>query len=189
MSMFPIASATLTNSSTNIFTFSSIPQTFTHLQIRCSFNPNSTSAGDYQNALTINGDSYPNTNYSFHFLAGNGSSATSGGYASQWSIPIGDYGNYGSIVTVPNASTYCNFITDILDYTNTNKNKTVRSISGVDVNGVGGQAIMFSGAKIASSPLSAVTSLSMFASGTGHNWSAGTRFDLYGIQTSNATGA
>jgi hypothetical protein len=73
-------------------------------------------------------------------------------------------------------------ITDILDYTNTNKNKTIKSISGYDKNG-GGAVMISSGAWYNTS---AVTQINCYESANSAQYS---RIDLYGISISSATGA
>ena len=192
MTMHYITSVIIPDNATTYATFSSVPQTFTHLQVRCHFRPFTTSAGDYHLSLTTNGDSYPNSNYSGHSMVGIGSGTASNmvqGFG-QWQACVGNYGNYNSITTVPVVNNFASSIVDILDYSSTSKVKTIRAVSAVDVNGVGGQIAIFSAAKIASSPTAAVTSMNLFTAGSGHTWASGTRFDLYGITTNPiATGA
>jgi len=108
--------------------FSSIPSTYTHLQIRGIAN-----SGGTNNTMNVrlNGDT--SSVYTRHRLIGDGSSASALGQTSQSQIPF--LGNAG----LPTASnTYGVFVIDILDYANTNKNKTVKILSGQDSNGSGG---------------------------------------------------
>jgi hypothetical protein len=190
--MHYITSVIIPDNATTYATFSGIPQTYTHLQVRCNFRPFTTSAGDYQLSLTLNGDSYPNTNYSGHAMHGIGSGTainSTQGFGN-WQALAGDYGNYGAITTVPVANNFASSIVDILDYSSTSKAKTIRAVSAVDVNGTGGQILTASSVKHSGSPNSAVTSFNLFCAGTGHTWTTGTRFDLYGITTNPiATGA
>jgi hypothetical protein len=79
----------------------------------------------------------------------------------------------------PNATStaYGAFIVDILDYTNTNKNRTIRSLNGFDANGSGQVQLvstLFTSA-------SAITSITIFtyASGNIEQYSS---FALYGIK-------
>lgn len=167
MSMFPIASSVVGSSGATSIIFNNIPQTFTHLQIRgfASTNSGSTAA-----LLQFNSDSA--ANYAYHFLIGDGSSPTSGGVTSSTSI-------------VFNAQTTSAFfaseIIDILDYTNTNKNKTVKVVNGYDNNTSG--FIHFRSGLWTST--SAITTISISST----TFQQFTRFDLYGISTSNTTGA
>jgi hypothetical protein len=186
-----IASNTVSGSSTSIVTFSGIPQTFTHLQVRAFVNYTATTSGDYQLSMTYNGDWFPNSNNSFHQLSGPGvGSGFSSGATSTWNMYIANLGGTNSsggaqANVTPNTSIFQVAIIDVLDYANTNKNKTMRAIAGYDANGVG-SVFLSSGARYTTT---AVTSLSLGASGNSTNLLAGTRFDLYGITTSSVTGA
>jgi hypothetical protein len=109
--------------------FTSIPATYTHLQIR-GIAKNTV---DTRNTnMTFNSDTA--ANYTQHDLAGNGASASSAGFSSTNYIFVGT-----QIVT---ANTFSVFVIDILDYANTNKFKTVRTLSGVDANGSGNIALI-----------------------------------------------
>jgi hypothetical protein len=138
-------------------TFSSIPQTYTHLQLICSNNSGNSN-------IQFNGDT--GTNYSRHYLYGNGSTATSGANTSTTSMGIIDYTGTADIFTAN--------IVDILDYTNTNKNKTVRVLSGVDTNGAGA-VLLYSGLWRSTAAISTIT----ITGGTAAQYST---FQLYGIR-------
>jgi hypothetical protein len=159
---------------TNSVQFTSIPQTFTHLQMRYFVRGSDAGATAFTN-ISINGNQYT-TNYSCHTLEGNGSAA-----AVTSSVSGGGIGNLYSPGASATANVFAAGIADLLDYTNTNKNKVVRVLHGHDTNG-GGQAILGSGQLLSTA---AVTSIGMF------NFTsvAGCRFDLYGITTSSVTGA
>jgi hypothetical protein len=162
-SYFPIATTTLA-SATASMTFSSIPATYTHLQVRASI---ATSAGAYI-GLTFNGIT---TAYDAHFLQGDGASATAGAYINRGDIVLQ---NSNSSST---ESIFGGFVIDILDYTNTNKNKTVRTLSGYDVNGAG--KIYFESGLWRNT--SAITSISL-TPGSSHTMTAKSVFTLYGIK-------
>ena len=157
-----ISTTTLSTTASSV-TFSSIAATYTHLQIRCMALM---SASDNDYRLQLNGDTA--TNYSRHFLLGDGATASAGAAASTSVILVGY-----------NAATYTNStgaIIDILDYADTNKYKTVRSLGGVDKNG-GGYAFLFSGNW---RNTAAVTSITLApATGTFNQYSS---FALYGIK-------
>lgn len=110
--------------------FTSIPSTYTHLQIRGIARNSTSGSGTQIGYITFNSDSA--ANYSLHRLQGDGATATASGTAST---------AYISTATEPQAgdtaNTFGAFIVDILDYKDTNKNKTVRSLDGVDTNGAG----------------------------------------------------
>jgi hypothetical protein len=165
--MTALATATGTGSS-GVITFSSIPSGYTHLQIR-GIARGTQSATNTSTALTFNGDTA--TNYSWHNLTGDGSTATAGGSATQANIY-----SMRSPAASALANTYNVFVMDILDYGNTNKYKTIRILQGYDLNG-SGYSEMFSGNWRSTS---AITSLTFtLASGS---YTTGSTFVLYGVK-------
>jgi len=136
MSMYPIASAQ-GNGSGAIY-FNNIPQNFTHLQVRIFGRGGTASTGS--NIYTNWGGSGSATTFSDHILNGNGSTASS-------SANTGLSYIFGGTM-FPAASSTANImgvcIIDILDYTNTNKYKTIKMLGGNDQNG-SGQVILASG--------------------------------------------
>lgn len=154
-----IATVTVGGGGTTTITFSSIPSTYTHLQIR-GFMMN----GNYA-TLRFNGDTTA-ANYANHYLTGNGAAASSAYNASAAYVPMSGSGG----TTNPYV-----FVTDILDYANTNKFKTVRSLEGYDANGSG--SVYLSSNLWRSS--SAVTSIVLTAASTINQYSS---FALYGIK-------
>ena len=159
-----IATVTASGSATTI-TFSSIPSTYQHLQVRGVGG--STSTGGYC-VLTINGDS--GSNYKQHWLQGDGSGTGSGVGSSATSIDL--YSTASNTANIQAA-----FVIDILDYTSTNKNKTIRSLAGIDKNG-SGTIDLDSGLYFATP--AAITSLT-FTINAG-NWRNTSQFALYGIK-------
>ena len=125
-----IATATVGSGGTATVTFSSIPSTYTHLQIRATAQSNR-GGGQDQFTMVINSDT--STNYYQHAIegTGNSSAATAFAYPRNW-ICLGDFadGTYDS-------TAFGFSICDILDYKNTNKYKVTRSFSGWDTNGQG----------------------------------------------------
>jgi len=104
-------------------TFSNIPQTYQHLQIRYLV----TSSGTDNNfAVRFNSDT--GANYTLHELVGNGSSASAGGLTAVGFARVG-YWQTGNL-TQPYVG-----IVDVLDYALTTKNKVLRSFNGCDTNG------------------------------------------------------
>ncbi|NDF98324.1 MAG: hypothetical protein EB101_05255 [Chitinophagia bacterium] len=167
-----IATVVLGSTSTTV-DFTNIPQNYTHLQIRAtarSAYPGVSTVGSPQ--LRFNDDS--NTNYSNHrfgtfqsgnFADGEGNEAQAGGIA--WiSAATATTGIFGA------------FVMDILDYSNTNKYKTVRTIAGVDLNGGGGWAAHTSNGWRSTS---AITKIS-FLEQANYGWIANSQFALYGIR-------
>lgn len=158
-----IATAVLTGTASSI-TFSSIPQTYTHLQIRATML---NASNLYSIKIQFNGDTA--TNYSAHQITGTGSSVPVGAEANISIALIG--------VGAVNTSLYtAGLVSDILDYANTNKYKTVRTLSGGDGNGSGQVKFVSSGWR----STSAVSSIYINADGSTFNQY--THFALYGIK-------
>jgi hypothetical protein len=167
MSMYPIASVSVGAGGASSVALSSIPQTFTHLQVRVFAR--GTSAGTYDYSyFGLNADSA--NNYARHRIDGDGATASS--YAQ--TVVSGFFGP-----TMPYASGGANIfgvgIIDILDYTNTNKYKVVKVLGGTDLNG-SGKVQLTSGLWLNTT---AVTSVN-FGFPAFAQYS---RFDLYGITT------
>lgn len=106
-------------------TFSSIPSTYKHLQIRASMM---CSAVNNMYLQVGNGSIDTGANYSWHQLFGNGASPFANGAGSQTFGYVG----YNYNTSYPNPS-----IIDIIDYTNTNKFKTWKALAGTETNGAG----------------------------------------------------
>lgn len=172
MTMTFIASANGTGSSGSI-TLSNIPQNFTHLQLRGFARSIGVGSQIY---TRFNNDG--GSNYSTHYIYGEGTSASSGSGGSPTTVNL--FGNMPA--STDTANVHCAFVIDILDYTNTNKFKTTRNISGFDTNG-GGQ-LWFSSSVWMNT--AAVTSLTFVANAS---YTTSTRIDLYGIGVSAQTGA
>lgn len=167
-----IATATGTGSSGTI-TFSSIPSTFTSLQIRATVKETETSSA-YESDIIIRFNGDTGSNYAYHYLRGNGTSVIAAGFATQTLGAVMD------ILTSSNA-TIANIqgvgIIDIHNYASTTQNKTMRAFSGADLNGSGGIAL--SSSLWAST--SAITSISLI-SANASNFTTTTQFALYGIK-------
>jgi len=161
--------ATSSPTSGTSISFSSIPQTFKHLQLRINWNAGVTSA-DIQ--LKINSTAPTQA----HRVSGNGTSA---------SAAASDFDSGGWYLNIANyASTYNNypapFIIDFLDYSDTNKNKTARALVGTEYNG--GNTDSRVGLKSAFwNSTSAISSIQI-AMGGGAFGSTGNSFALYGIK-------
>ena len=157
-----IATSTVGSGGAASITFTSISSNYTHLQIRAIGKP--TSAGGQEILFTLNGDT--GSNYNSHQLYGSGSSAVAnakGTSANAW-LTYWDNAQFGS------------FVTDILDYKDTNKYTTTRSLGGHDLNGSG--FILFRSGLWMNT--AAVTSISIFASSG--NLAEYSQFALYGIK-------
>jgi hypothetical protein len=145
--------------------FTSIPSTYKHLQIRGIQRK----TGDAtSNNIIFNNDT--GSNYSLHFLQGNGASTFAYAEANT---------NQGWIYTTSSASPsniFGAFVIDILDYQNTSKYKTARILNGFDVNG-SGQILLHSFAWRNTSAISSIK----ITPGAG-NHAQYSSFALYGIK-------
>lgn len=163
--------ATVTPSGVNTITFSSIPSTYKHLQIRFIARDvsNTTQPSMF---LRFNGDTA--SNYSRHQMSADGSTMAAYGQGSvTWGVltaMTGSTGLYGSNV-------FGVGIVDVLDYADTNKYKTTRALSGQDTNNTYGVIYYASGVWQSTS---AINSITLYTS-TGSNYASGTHIALYGI--------
>ena len=149
--------------------FTSIPATFTHLQIRGIAKDDNTGSLDNLQ-MQFNGDTA--ANYKSHFLYGTGS-VVGAGVAGSDSLML------AARVTGGNAS-YANifgvFVIDILDYALTSKYKTIRNLIGNDRNG-GGTTGVYSNLWRNSAAISSIT-----LTPDSGNWVQYSHFALYGIK-------
>lgn len=167
-----IDTQTVSGTSTTLVTFSSIPQTYKHLLIRgiaqryygASQNPGYI-------FIRFNGDTA--NNYPYHGLKGDGATASSYAFATALGA--------APLLTdeVPSSFTPNIFgasITEILDYTMTSKNKTVRKLAGNDRNGAG-MVGLTSGVWLNTA---AVTAVNLWMAGD--TFSPNSTFSLYGVK-------
>jgi hypothetical protein len=127
-SYYSIATQTVGSGGASSITFSSIPSTYTHLQVRL-FGRQSIGGFD-QAHLQFNSDT--GNNYASHQLYGDGASAGAGWTTSTNKISIAAFPGSNQ-----NANVFAGSIVDVLDYTNVNKYTTTRALAGVDNNGNG----------------------------------------------------
>lgn len=151
-----IATVTVGSGGASSITFSSIPSTYTHLQIRA--------LGLISSATNIhlqfNGDS--GTNYVYHSLYGTGSAVGAASNQNMTYLPFMYQGGTGATIV------------DVLDYTNTNKNRVTRTLDGYDANG-SGSIVLWSGLWLSTA---AINSITIFG-GTFNQYSS---FALYGVK-------
>lgn len=164
-----IATVTVGAGGSSSISFTSIPSTYQHLQIRYIARVNVNDTGENV-WLRFNGDT--GSNYSYHYLAGDGSSASAAGSGGLTRILAGR--TAGNNTT---ANTFGVSVIDILDYASGNKNKTVRTLTGLDTNG-GGVINLQSGGWFNTS---AVTSINL-AETSGNSFVQYSSFALYGIK-------
>jgi hypothetical protein len=153
------------------FSFSNIPQNFTHLQLRIYGRNYTTGTGIFH---YFNGDA-AGTNYATHLLRGNGSTSVCAAATSQ---PY-----YGWDETISQSSSTANVygvsITDIVDYQNTSKFKTVKNLSALEL-GTAGSVSMWTGLYMSTSAITSWTITPGF--------DINSRADLYGMISTTLAG-
>lgn len=157
-----IAAITVPAAGATSITFSSIPASYAHLQLRCVLNNSNIST-----SMRFNSDT--GANYADHLLYGDGTSALAAAVPNKTSLTFTQY-------SVAAASTFDASIIDILDYSNTSKNKTVRSLHGTDTNGAGFVAL----ASGLWANTGAINTISIGVAGGA--WTQYSQFALYGIK-------
>lgn len=167
-----IATVTVAAGATaSTITFSSIPSTYTHLQIRaiCRIVRSGQSQG--QLYMSMNGDTTTG-NYYTHQLDGDGTAATSFTNNTFGGV----YGTVGAANTATSGIMGANII-DILDYSSTAKYKTVRQYNALDANG-SGQFRFVSGLWMSNTAVNSLT----FSLAYGTAIDQYSHFALYGIK-------
>lgn len=163
-----IATFTLTGNSTGI-TFSSIPSTYKHLQLRMFLRGDRNGGDD----LNIKFNSDTGNNYSDHVMGGDGANTAPYGQA-----PFGFIYSYQGF---PGAGTatglFYGGIMDIVDYQNTSKNKTIKMFQGYDNNG-GGNVQFTSGSWMNTAAINNIS----IAPRYGTNFVQYSQIALYGIK-------
>jgi hypothetical protein len=157
--------ATSTPTGTNTVTFSSIPGTYKHLQIRFrAANPNFDTLG-----VRFNGDT--GTNYTEHLIEGSGIGTAGGG-----GNGLGVVSRIGILSLTDVANQQSVGVIEIIDYASTTKTKSLRYAAGRENQATSGRTVLGSGMR---NNTEAITSVTLFAPG---NFTTGTTFALYGIK-------
>lgn len=166
-----IATVSVGSGGSSTIEFTSIPSTYSHLQIR--WIARSTYAGTL-NQFEMQFNSDTGTNYvPYHLLYGTGSAIGAVATTATTRIIFNDIPAATSL-----ANTFMPGILDISDYANTNKYKTTRHLFGRDFNG-SGQMMFHSGLWMSTS---AITSIKFYLTGGG-TFAQYSRFALYGIRS------
>ena len=155
-------------STASTVTFSSIANSYKHLQLRVVSRTSASSVDTLQ--IRFNGDS--GTNYAWHRLQGDGAAGMqSVAGATQ------NYANQGFVAdSTSAASAFAPSIVDILDYANTTTNKTVRGVGGIQ--GSLQLVALKSSVWLSASAISSIT----IGSNGGGVFQVGSRFSLYGVK-------
>ena len=160
----PIATTTLGSAAADI-TFTSISGAYTDLQLVVNVAGASSSGGTLH--CQVNSDT--GNNYSFTYLAGNGSAASSGRLSGTNRMLLSDY------VVGLSASSPTMAIGSFMNYSNTTTYKTMLS------RGSGASTLVDAGVSLWRST-SAITSITIYISGS-RTLSSGTTATLYGVKS------
>jgi hypothetical protein len=173
VSDYELISSTILGSSTPSVTFSSLgdyASTYKHLQLR-TLTRNDNATNDRELYIRFNGDT--TSSYASHRLTGNGSTVTNGSDISKTSIEL----RQGVIGANQTANIFGAAVIDILDFSSTSKNTTIRSLMGH--HGSANRIVhLYSGFF---NNTAAITSINLRTL-DGVNFVAGSRFSLYGIK-------
>jgi hypothetical protein len=166
-----IATVTVGSGGSSTVSFSSIPSTYKHLQIRTIGRTN---RADVQDVIKFNFNSDTGSNYSYHYLGGDGSSPVVSSGTST-STPFG-----GGIIAGNSAvsNVFGTSVIDILDFTSTSKNKTVRSLSGIENNNADGRLYLMSSLWLNTAAITSITLSPL----VGSSFLQYSHFALYGIK-------
>jgi hypothetical protein len=173
-----IATVTVGSGGQSTIVFSSIPSTYKHLQVRFMAQSNRSSFVDNLE-MYVNSDQ--SANYSVHYLIGDGANAPSSTGAANASGFISTSQNLGSSSGTPNA--FGVGVIDILDYSNTNKHKTLRGLWGLNLN-TADSSSSFGRLGISSGNwrnANAISSITFYPT-LGTSFTQYTSFALYGIK-------
>lgn len=164
---FELIQTTLITTNTSTVTFSSIPQTYRHLELRYVYVAGSNGGAPQ---MTINGDT--TSNYARHGVTGFNGGVNAFGNINAASMNVAGL-NVGGNTTSPQVA-----IVTFTDYSSTTKLKVIRTLWGIagtlQNNSENG---FYSGLWRTGDPITSFT----ITSG-GANWANGSRLSLYGIR-------
>lgn len=164
-----IQRTTLTNSTTYDVTFSNIPQTYQHLQLRIRARGTTAAYTRLGRIYNINGGSVTCAD---HRLEGNGTSASANANTGLTYVNC-----FRPSAASATSNVFGVAIIDIHDYTSTTKYKTVRSFAGIDNNDTNGTVELDSGLIMTTNALTSFT-LTIQTD----NFASGSTFALYGFK-------
>jgi hypothetical protein len=163
---YELISTAFGTGSSGVIDFTSIPATYKHLQIRYTAKNTSTTS----NFMTLRMNGITTGSYASHRLLGNGSTVTSLNQTSATSITLVE-----AMVLSTGTSVASGGVIDILDYTSSSKNTTIRTLYG--------QASSIPRMYLVSGALfntAVINSLTFTAAS--NNFDSISRFSLYGIR-------
>jgi hypothetical protein len=129
-----------------------------------------------------NGSIDSGSNYANHQLYADGSSVSANGGGSRTSV-LG-YGAYNSVGSLGYSNTFSATITDILDYANTSKNKTMRFLGGREMNSNNSDGRMFfeSGLWMNTAAITNISFYALNGAGGASSFAQYSQFALYGVK-------
>jgi hypothetical protein len=174
-----IATTTLSTTASSI-TFSSIPATYKHLQIRLFGQTNRATYGGDNFYMRVGASTVDSgSNYAWHMVYGDGTGTGAGAGSSATYINVLNGGCLGTTA----GGSFGGVVVDLLDYANTSKYKTTRALGGTDDNGASaggfGRAVGLNSGLWQST--SAIGIISLYPM-NGTNFNAYTSAALYGIK-------
>lgn len=164
-----IATVTVGSGGAANIQFTSIPSTFTHLQVRAIARTTDSQPDGNSFRVRLNSDTA--NNYTEHRIIGTGSAVSAGGAANT------QMAGYQVTSASQLSNTFGSFVMDILDYKDTNKNKTMRGLGGFEDNSIG-RVGFWSSVWMSTS---AITTL--LIQPNGGNWAQYSHFALYGCKS------
>ena len=175
-----ISTVTVGSGGSSSITFSSIPSTYAHLQLRGISRSTGSATYGTNDVILLRLNSDSGTNYSSHYVVGGdgtgGTAVFAGAAAGQTYFNMGWNASNSSASNVFSAS-----VTDLLDYSSTNKYKTLRMLEGYETNSssnFGYNCLWFgSGAWYNTTAISSIT-----LTYSGSNFAQYSSFALYGIK-------
>ena len=169
-----LATVTVGSGGSASITFAGIPSGYKHLQLRFFAQTNRGTYGSDDLKMQVNSDT--GSNYSWHQLLGNGASTLAYAGTTQTYIEL------NNPVATGVASAFGAAVIDFLDYANTSKYKTTRTLCGNDINGTisgfGGRVGLQSGLWMNTAAISSITITPLY--GTAFNQYSS--FALFGVK-------
>ena len=167
-----ISTVTVGSGGTATVDFTSIPQTFAHLQIRILCRSTSAATNDGILMRVGTGGVLDTTSTMWgHYVMGDGATASAGSRSST-NVELVEV-----TAATATASVFGVAVIDILNYSSTTKNKTFRSLTGYDRNGAGEVRLMSGSYTANTSALDTIRFYSAFA-----NVGQYSSFALYGVK-------
>jgi hypothetical protein len=165
-----ISTVTVGSGGTSSISFTSIPSTYAHLQIRAIGKTSDTADNGSNFSIQLNGSGMTYQ----HFIRADGGGSVIGS-----SLSSSGFIGYAPASLSSATDTFGPFVVDILDYANTTTTKTVRSFNGYDTNSAGNALLgLYSTFQNSTSAVSSIT-ITAQSSRTILQYSS---FALYGIK-------